>query len=55
MLDPIARWLHRDSKIYFCAIDLGLNLCDYTQKKFLVDHMADQRLRIVQGLNRQFD
>ena len=38
-----------------CTIDLGSNLWGYTQKKFLTDHVTDQRLRIVQGLNRQFD
>ena len=42
-------------KIYSCAIGLGLNLRDHTQKKILTDHVANQRLRIVQGFNRQFD
>ena len=42
-------------KIYFYASGLGSNLWGHTQKKFLTDHMADQRLRIIQEFNRQFD
>ena len=42
-------------KIYFYATSLDMNLWGHTQKKFLIDHVADQRLRIVQGFNHQFD
>ena len=42
-------------KIYFYIISLGSNLWGRTQKKFLTNHMADQRLKIVQGFDRQFD
>ena len=38
------------SKIYSYATGLRLNLWGHTQKKFLTDHVADQRLRIIQGL-----
>ena len=40
---------------YFYATGLGSNQWDHTQKKFLTDHVADQRLRIVQRLNHQFN
>ena len=42
-------------KSYSCATGLGSNLWGHTQKKILTDHVADQRLRIIQGLNHQFD
>ena len=44
-----------DLESYFYATSLGSNIWDHTQKKFLTDHVADQRLIIIQGLNRQFD
>ena len=34
---------------YFYTTNLGLNLWDYSQKKFLTNHMADQWLRIIPG------
>ena len=40
---------------FISTTSLGLNLWGHTQKKILTDHMADQWLRIVQGLNHQFD
>ena len=52
LLDGYIDWLRKVFLCYWLRFEpMGF----YTQKKFLIDYVADQRLRIIQGLNHQFD